>query len=429
MSASTASVAEAPAPVARRSVLRAVLLPVHRWVGLAIAVFLVVAGLTGTALAWYHELDAACAPHLHAAARAGEPLPPSALRARLAEGLPGHQIHGLPLHAPPGAAARTWATAPDGALRECFVDVRSGEVLGTRVWGDLSEGAVNLMPFVYRLHYQLALGEVGTLLFGVVALLWTVDCFVGLWLTFPPARAAGAGSDRRGWFARWLPAWTVRAASLFAAIFTVHRAAGLWLWALLLVFAWSAVGFNLRPVYQAAMGAVLPLTDPWSGLPSVDPPRTAPALGWDAARETGRALMAAEAGRRGFAVAAEGTLAYEPSQGLYRYDVYSSLDLGDRWPGTRLWFDGDSGALHAFDAPTGIAAGNTVGSWLMALHMATVGGPAYRLLVAVLGVAVAALSVTGAMIWWRKRRRSASHPPTTDPSQPPPARMTQGIIA
>jgi uncharacterized iron-regulated membrane protein len=31
---------------------------VHRWVGLVLAGFLVVAGLTGALLAWYHELDA-----------------------------------------------------------------------------------------------------------------------------------------------------------------------------------------------------------------------------------------------------------------------------------------------------------------------------------------------------------------------------------
>ena len=32
---------------------------VHRYVGLIMAVFLLIAGLTGAILAWYHELDAA----------------------------------------------------------------------------------------------------------------------------------------------------------------------------------------------------------------------------------------------------------------------------------------------------------------------------------------------------------------------------------
>jgi uncharacterized iron-regulated membrane protein len=88
-----------------------------------------------------------------------------------------------------------------------------------------------------------------------------------------------------------------------------------------------------------------------------------------------------------------------------------------------LWFDGDSGGQVAFDAPTGVLSGSTVAAWLAALHMGSVGGLAYRLLVVVIGLAVAVLSVTGVVIWWRKRSRRIlhSHP---DPSQPTPARTT-----
>jgi len=192
---------------------------------------------------------------------------------------------------------------------------------------------------------------------------------------------------------------------------------------LLLVFAWSAVGFNLRPVFTPVMGAVLTTTDVWAALPSLDPPRQTPRLGWQQSLTVARQVMAAEAERRQFTIASEGALTYASDQGLYRYDVYSSLDLGDRWPATRIWFDGDSGALYAFDAPTGVASGNTVTAWLFALHMGTVGGLAYRLLVVVVGLVVATLSLTGVLIWWRKRRRTGRpSPDQTDPRQPPPAR-------
>ena len=61
------------------------------------------------------------------------------------------------------------------------------------------------MPFLYKLHYSLALGEVNSYLFGVVALLWTIDCFVGAYLTFPPPSGARrrlggrAAAGARGW--------------------------------------------------------------------------------------------------------------------------------------------------------------------------------------------------------------------------------------
>ncbi len=410
----------------RGNLPRRVLLAVHRYVGLAIAVFLLVAGMTGSVLVFYHELDAALNPHLFAITPPSADTPmldPCTLRDRLQAKAPGQAVDSVVLERTPGHSVHVWMSLDGGPARECFVDPYTGRILGSRAWGDLSEGLVNLMPFLYRLHYQLALDEVGTLLFGIVALLWTIDCFVGLVLTFPPSRPASAASDGRSWLARWRPAWVVRAGSLFGAIFTVHRAAGLWLWVLLLVFAWSAVGFNLRPVFTPVMGAVLTTTDVWAALPSLDPPRQTPRLGWQQSLTVARQVMAAEAERRQFTIASEGALTYAPGQGLYRYDVYSSLDLGDRWPATRIWFDGDSGALHAFDAPTGVASGNTVTAWLFALHMGTVGGLAYRLLVVVVGLVVATLSLTGVLIWWRKRRRTGRpSPDQTDPRQPPPAR-------
>ncbi|MBN8525155.1 MAG: PepSY domain-containing protein [Planctomycetes bacterium] len=398
--------------------LRACALLVHRWVGLAIAVFLVVAGLSGSVLVFYHELDSALNPQLHRIT-ASAPLDPLLLRLRVSEQL-GDEVRQVDLGGGDGGPRVFWHAA---SAREVFVDPGSGTVLGSRHWGDLSEGTVNLMPFIYRLHYQLALGETGTLLFGIVALLWTIDCFVGLYLTLPPGRSASP--DGRGWLSRWKPAWLMRAASLFGAVFTFHRAAGLWLWALLLVFAWSAVAFNLRPVYVAVTGAVLPMTDVWATLPGLDSPRATPRLDWPEALAAARAGMAGEAGRRGFRTIAEGGLSYEPAQGLYRYDVHSSLDLQRRWPGTRLWFDGDSGATVAFDAPTGVDGGGTLTSWLLALHMAAVGGLPYRLLVIALGLAVAALSVTGVAIWWRKRRRPSIHS-DFPPRQPPPDQTTHG---
>lgn len=44
------------------------------------------------------------------------------------------------------------------------------------------------MPFVYRLHYSLALDTIGTYAFGIIALLWTLDCFIGAYLTLPRGR-------------------------------------------------------------------------------------------------------------------------------------------------------------------------------------------------------------------------------------------------
>jgi uncharacterized iron-regulated membrane protein len=66
-------------------------------------------------------------------------------------------------------------------------------------------------------------------------------------------------------------------------------------------------------------------------------------------------------------------------------------------------FDAYDGELVTLSMPTGRRSGDTVTSWLAALHMARVFGLPYRIFVCVLGVAVATLSVTGVYIWWKKR--------------------------
>ncbi len=52
----------------------------------------------------------------------------------------------------------------------------------------ITEGWHNLMPFIYKLHYSLALGSFGIWVLGICALIWTLDCFVEFYLTLPQRR-------------------------------------------------------------------------------------------------------------------------------------------------------------------------------------------------------------------------------------------------
>ncbi|MGH8556691.1 MAG: PepSY domain-containing protein [Methylococcales bacterium] len=68
------------------------------------------------------------------------------------------------------------------------LDPYTGEELGRHQAGAISEGLVNLMPFIYQLHYCLALDSFGIWVLGICALVWTLDCFVAFYLTFPARR-------------------------------------------------------------------------------------------------------------------------------------------------------------------------------------------------------------------------------------------------
>lgn len=405
--------------VARMWPGRGLLVLLHRYVGLVLASFLLIAGVSGTLLAWNDELEALAAPELMLAPAppGATPLDPLLLRQRVLEHFPDLLLPYTALHVEPGRSLmysiKRRPPAPDGTARDdqAFFNPYTGELLGTRKWGDLSQGRKNWMPFIYRLHTSLLLGVVGTYVFGVVALLWTLDCFVGAWLTFPPRPQRPAP---KSWAARWRPAWRLRPVGGYKLVFDLHHAGGLWPWAMLLVIAWSSVAFNLNEVYQPVMRAVFahqPGEDAYRPLPQ---PRLRPALAWPAALERARGLMADQAATLGFTIHDEDTLAYVPQLGLYVYDVRSSLDVMRTHGVTRIVFDGDSGEFRGRWLPSGGAAGDTIRSWITLIHRAAVGGALggwpIKLLMSAAGIMVGVLSVTGVWIWARKRRARALSP-------------------
>lgn len=377
---------------------------VHRYIGLVMAGFLLVAGLTGAVLAWYRPLDAALNPQLYQAvapSAGAQALSPLVLRERLLAHYPRASVLWVPLHTPQGEAAVFTLRGGGLAVDEAYVNPYTGAVQGARKWGDLSEGTTNLMPFIYRLHYSLALDTIGTYAFGIVALLWTLDCFIGAWLTLP-ARRGG-----KGWWRRWSQAWKVRAGvGTHKLNFDLHRAGGLWAWAMLFVLAWSGVAFNLsEEVYRPVMDKLF-TTQPsmYIVTPNLPKPEPQPAMGWEQGLELGRRHMAALAREKGFSVEREDAFSYVPNKGFFRFTVKSDRDIRDKTGSTSVFFDARSGAVLGSQIPTGEAAGDTITMWLLTLHIAQIWGTPFRIFMSLIGLAVAMLSATGVYLWWKKRR-------------------------
>ena len=109
----------------------------------------------------------------------------------------------------------------------------------------------------------------------------------------------------------------------------------------------------------------------------------------------------------GFVVEEPVTLRLDRTRGVYIYFVRSSRDIQDKRGRTRVFFDADDGSLKLVLLPTGQFSGNTITSWLIALHDANVFGLPYRIFVSALGLVIAMLSVTGVYIWWKKRKARA----------------------
>lgn len=388
--------------------MRAVMLIVHRYVGLLLAVFLAIAGITGSLLAWNEELEAAISPQLFrvTAPPGAARMAPLLLHARVQARYPDALATRLPLEFSDGRsvlfALRPLSKGQTLPNDQVFVDPYTGQVLGQRRWGDIAQGMKNLMPFIYRLHYSLALDGIGTLLFGIVALLWTLDCFAGAWLTLPNRPASGEAA--RPWPARWWQAWKFRRGSAYKVSFNLHRAGGLWTWAMLFVLAWSSVAFNLPQVYEPVMKAAFAHQRGLESIPKLARPQLTPALSWQQALPAARRLMAQQALAGGFVVVAEKSLLYDPQRAIYRYDVRSSHDIRHKGGHTRLVMDAGTGQFKGLWLPTGAAAGDTLSTWLATLHMAAMWGWPLQLLVCLMGLAVTLLSITGVHVWLRKRR-------------------------
>lgn len=383
----------------------------HRYAGLAIAGFLLIAGLTGSLLAFYEEIDVALNPQLHRIEeRPGQtPLDPLVLRERVERSLPGGaHLDYQPLHREPGRSAHLYGwrlVGPDGATQqlrfyEFFADPYTARVLGERERGAWVFDRAHFMPLVYQLHYALTIPYPwGMWLFGVISFVWLIDSFVGFYLTLPRR-----GGGWRGWKPAWLVKWS---GSAYRINFDLHRAFGLWLWAMLIVYAVSSVSLNLREeLYMPVLKKLVPTVDHHDVLPELGAtPLMQANMSWEQARERARALMAAHAEREGFTIEREGALMLARDHGAWYYAVRSSLDFDEDGAATAVYFsaqDGEGREL-VFEHPT-IQPGNTITSWLAALHTGKVFGLPYRVFVFVIGLVVTLLSVTGVVIWWRKRR-------------------------
>ena len=127
-------------------VSRQILTLLHRWIGLFLAVFLFISGLTGAIISWDHELDEWLNPQLFERQSQGEPLPPLALADQLEASDPKILVTWLPLSIEPehnlglgviGRIDPTTGKAFDLGFNQIALDPDNGEIRGSRMWGEI----------------------------------------------------------------------------------------------------------------------------------------------------------------------------------------------------------------------------------------------------------------------------------------------------
>lgn len=387
------------------------------------ALFLVVAGITGSIIAFYDPLDQMVNPQLYQVPESDQyrrAIDPLVLRERLLAEYPEIQIQWVPLR-PVGHETIRFSITPavnpsTGApyqltYDELFVNPYTGDIQGKRMRGKISDGIENLVPFMFKLHYQLALGPVGAYLMGVIGLLWTIDCFIGACLTFPrktrhqPTQKEEKAS-RFIWLKRWLPAWKIRMypTNRYKLNFDLHRAVGLWTWGMLFVLAWSSVAFNLnKEVYQPVMHLLFETQEIRPAALRQLQPNQHPQLSYADARSAVMAYLNASNPQHLRQVQPLG-MSYLPKLGVYQYRFVSNQDISSSRGNTRLFIHAGTGKVVDVYIPLGKTSGDTFTTWIRTLHMADCWGLPFKIFISVMGMVVSMLSVTGFIIWFRKRQ-------------------------
>jgi len=386
--------------------LRKLVTLVHRWTGLTIALFLIIVGLTGTLLAFRDPINRIFNPALYVDANGRKPLDLATLAEDAERQEPNMSIwmfavepHQVLFHVTPRMDAANGA-APALDFDQLVLDPYTGRELGHYQMDDWKNWRPNVMNIVYGLHTSLATrSNYGWTFMGFIALLWTLDCLVAIWLTLPQ----GSGS----FWLRWRQAWGIKWRASFTRVnFDVHRAEGLWLWPILFVFGWSSVMFSLPQVYEPVMHTVFgkpPIMD--SLQPYILPtPLVHPRIDWRTAQAAGERYAAEQGALHHFTVTRPYAMAYVREFGAYSYCIRTSHDIrGHGWD-TGILVDANDGSFKHLFLPTGTGVGDTIGTVLWGIHYGDLRDWfIYRLFVALFGIALAVLSVSGVLIWWKKR--------------------------
>ena len=411
---------------------RQICLWIHRYSGLVMAAFLIMAGMTGALLAFHDELDTLFNQRLAVVEQAQTPpLSIATLHDKVISHYPEYGFTTMPVAIEPDRAVVFTVDKYKGDVKidpaplfqEVYINPYTADIIGAR---DKDEWAWrNTMWKVFWLHRELLLGDIGRLVLGVIALVWTMNCFIGFYLTFPRAVKKNQVSrqepakKRASLLKRWLPAWKIRRkTNTFKLNYDVHHAFGLWLWVMLFVIAWSSVGFNLQQVYKPVMQAVVGLEDREGKGNKADKSSEIVRSETDTTNLVNKANSIDYLSKQATITAQQNGLTVQQLLGIrwveednqWQLRFTTNKDIGKKGGASSITVNAGDGSVERVNfAYHNASFGNKVDQWLSTLHMGHIshgaGHLAYQIFLALIGLAVAVLSGTGVYLWYKGRQQ------------------------
>ncbi len=371
----------------------------HLYSGLVIGVFLVLIALTGSIIAFDHEIDRALNPELLTVKPGGERLPLSEI-ITAAKGV--YPDKPLALIHPPVEANGVyiaWFKTPKKSANgksccsgfnwfQAMVDPYTGKSTGQRDLSHYELTRPGFMRLMKGLHGKLLLGDTGKTVVGLVSLVWLTLTLIGVYLWWPGTKKIKMALSIK------YKAGNAR------FIFDLHRAFGMYSLAVMVVLAFSGVYFNF-PDY------VKPMVNAFSPVSPKELKPVSQSSGRQSQLNADVAVTIAQARFPGAELRVIGLpLDSKDSYAItFRQEEEVKRPHGGK---STVWLDQYSGSVLAERDAQKMSGGDTFLNWQMPLHSGSAFGLTGRIIICLSGLISILLVVTGTLVWLRKRKSKAA---------------------
>lgn len=366
-----------------RSKLRKRWLTIHLYLGLILGLILATAGITGSLLVFYIELDELLNPELSFVADDQGAINYQAIYQQLLDSEPQRQGAWrleIPEQTHRLIAARFYKPAEthDHGFAPLIVNINpyTCEIVSKRFWGQY------LMTWLYDLHYTLLIDIQGKWIMAITGIMMLVSLLTGLYLWWPSK-------------AKWLNALSFKRRSSPQRLnYDIHKIAGIYNYLVLVIIALTGIALEIPDYVNPLINQLSPITSM---------PKPLSAYGDDK-----RSISLDEAINHAQPLFPDSKLAWIETPvdkyGSIRINFRQSGEPSSRFPKTNVWIDQYSGDILAIYNPFSQTIGTQTIHWLHPLHSGEAFGLIGRILVCLSGFALLTLIVTGVVRWLDKRR-------------------------
>lgn len=355
--------------------LRAALLKIHLWVGMAAALFLFALGLSGALLTFEDIIDPALNASSWYVRPQGTPLQLTQITQAMRQAFPRSPIEELVLPQKPDDTVKFLVLQSDGREVGIFVNPYTGEIVGRN-----SDQQFRPMLAIRQFHTHLLIQRRS----GHMILTIAACCLLGLAVTGIVL-----------WWPRKI--FKLRSRPPHNAVFDLHQVLGLWSSACVLVFALTgiAIGFEDQVNQWAfAVSHMQPAAWPTTKPPAAGVPPLSP----------DELLAKAESIAPGArpVVLDFGDSPNDPVLVIMKFPE-------DHLGRTHVILDRYTGDVLRFDNTRAMpVALKYARLWNQEIHTGDIFGWPTRILASIFSLAVATLAVTGPWIWWNRNRAERS---------------------